>query len=134
MSCFNILKGGIINVQNNVNFTGLYLNTKKSVPITKASINKLSQILRERGGFIKRLEKEENTDVFINETFDKVALWHKKYGDGMYRYMEKSLPISELVNEEKIVKTLQEAARKTNIDEERWNYEAQGIFFRKKEQ
>lgn len=121
-----------MNVQNNVNFTGLYIHTRKSVPITKASINKLSQILRERGEFIKRLENEENTDVFINETFDKISLWHNEYGDGMYKYMKKSLPISELENEEKIVKTLQEAARKANIDFERWNYEAQGIFFRKK--
>ena len=132
MFSFSILKGGIMNVQNNVNFTGLYIHTRKSVPITKASINKLSQILRERGRFIKRLEKEENTDVFINETFDKVSLWHNEYGDGMYKYMKKSMPISELENEEEIVKTLQEAARKANIDNEHWNYEAQGIFFRKK--
>lgn len=46
--------------------------------------------------------------------------------------MKKTLPISELENEEEIVKTLQEAARKANIDNERWNYEAQGIYFRKR--
>lgn len=70
--------------------------------------------------------------MFINETFDKVSFWHKEYGDGLCKYMKKSLPISELENEEEIVKTLQEAARKANIDHERWNYEAQGIYFRKR--
>lgn len=70
--------------------------------------------------------------MFINETFDKVSFWHNEYGDGLYKYMKKSLPISELENEEEIVKTLQEAARKANIDNERWNYEAQGIYFRKR--
>ncbi len=33
-----------MNVQNNVNFTGLYLSPKKPVAVTKESINKLSQI------------------------------------------------------------------------------------------
>ena len=54
-----------MNIQNNnVNFTGLYLKTNKPMAISTERINKMSQILKERGGFINRLEKEENTDVF----------------------------------------------------------------------
>ena len=74
-----------MNVQNNVNFTGLYLNTKEPMAVSAKSINKLSRILKDRGEFINRLDKEENTDVFINETLDKVSLIHKKYGADMHK-------------------------------------------------
>jgi hypothetical protein len=57
-----------MNIQNNnVNFTGLYLKTNNPMALSTKTINKMSQIVKERGGFINRLEKEENADVFISE-------------------------------------------------------------------
>lgn len=38
-----------MNVQNNVNFTGLYLNTKEPMAVSAKSLNKLSRILKDRG-------------------------------------------------------------------------------------
>ena len=67
-----------MNIQNNnVNFTGLYLKTNNPMALSTKTINKMSQIVKERGGFINRLEKEENADVFISEKLDKVSLSHK---------------------------------------------------------
>ncbi len=109
-----------MNVQNNVNFTGLYLNTKEPMAGSAKSLNKLSRILKDRGEFINRLDKEENTDVFINETLDKVSLIHKKYGADMHKYMEPEIPLNafSVKNEENIVKTLREAVKKISHD---WN-------------
>ncbi len=106
-----------MNIQNNVNFTGLYLKTTEPMAVSRKSINKLSQFLKERGGFINRLEKEENTDVFINEKFDEVSLKHKKYGEDIHKYI-KPISISEFSakNEENIVANLCDAVKKVLHD------------------
>lgn len=107
-----------MNIQNNnVNFTGLYLKTNEPMAVSTKSINKMAQILKERGGFINRLEKEENTDVFISETLDKVSLSHERYGEDICKYIKPiSLRAFTAKNEEKIIKTLREAVKKTEND------------------
>lgn len=107
-----------MNVQNNVNFTGLYLKTNEPMAVGTKSINKLSQILKERGGFINRLEQEENTDVFINETLDKVSLVHDEYGEDIHKYIKPELSLDEFSakNEENIVANLREAVKKIAHD------------------
>ena len=73
----------------------------------------MSQIVKERGGFINRLEKEENADVFISEKLDNVSLSHKKYGKDIQKYIKPiSLRVFTTENEEKIIKTLREAVKK----------------------
>ncbi len=115
-----------MNIQNNVNFTGLYLKTCEPMAVSTKSINKLSQILKERGGFINRLEKEENTDVFINEALDKVFLSHEKYGEDINKYIKPiSLRAFTAKNEEKIIKTLREAVKKMGHDWDIADYLAQ---------
>ena len=116
-----------MNIQNNnVNFTGLYLKTNNPMALSTKTINKMSQILKERGGFINRLEKEENTDVFINGTLSKVSLSHEKYGTDVHKYM-KPIPLKAFTaeNEEKIIKTLREAVKKIENDWDICNYLAQ---------
>ena len=45
-----------MNIQNNnVNFTGLYLKTNVPMAVCTKSINKLSQILKERGDFLLKI-------------------------------------------------------------------------------
>ncbi len=81
------------------------------------TINKMSQIVKKRGGFINRLEKEENADVFISEKLDNVSLSHKKYGKDIPKYIKPiSLRAFTAKNEEKIIKTLREAVKKTEND------------------
>ena len=107
-----------MNIQNNnVNFTGLYLKTNNPMALSTKTINKMSQIVKERGGFINRLEKEENTDVFISETLDNVSLSHERYGKDIQKYIKPiSLRAFTAKNEEKIIKTLREAVKKTEND------------------
>lgn len=77
----------------------------------------MSQIVKERGGFINRLEKEENADVFISEKLDNVSVSHKKYGKDIPKYIKPiSLRAFTAKNEEKIIKTLREAVKKTEND------------------
>ncbi len=116
-----------MNIQkNNVNFTGLYLKTNNPMALSTKTVNKMSQIVKERGGFINRLEKEENTDVFINETLDKVSLRHGKYGQDIQKYIKPiSLRAFTAKNEEKIIKTLREAVKKTENDWYIADYSAQ---------
>lgn len=77
----------------------------------------MSQIVKKRGGFINRLEKEENADVFISEKLDNVSLSHKKYGKDIQKYIKPiSLRTFTAKNEEKIIKTLREAVKKTEND------------------
>ena len=117
----------LMNIQNNnVNFTGLYLKTNNPMALSTKTINKMSQIVKERGGFINRLEKEENADVFISEKLDKVSLSHEKYGTDVHKYM-KPIPLKAFTaeNEEKIIKTLREAVKKIENDWDICDYLAQ---------
>ena len=110
----------MMKVQNNTNFTGLYLKPKEPMAVSTKTINKLSKILKERSELINRLEKEEETDVYINERF-KVSLVHRKYGNDIHRYIKPELPLSAFSNknEEKIVKTLHKAIKEISRD---WDY------------
>ena len=104
----------------------IYVPTKKML-VTKDGLDKLSQILKDSGNFINKLEKEENTEVFINETLDKVSLIHKRFGADVQKYIKVAIPIQEFSakNEKNIIKDLRHAVEKTSNDWKRMDYMAQ---------
>ena len=117
-----------MNVQNNINFTGLYyknncgLINSKTLEEASKNLEKLADIYTGKKAIIDRFEKEFQTNLFLSKDMDIVSFSHERYGK-LNRYGMEDIPVSELTAKNRSVVTkLKKVVTKATNDWIRMDY------------